>query len=142
MRLVVVDTSPLRYLVQIDQIETPASIVRDGIHPLGYARRAASPFRAGGGAKPDWLEVSVVGASDARRARGQERYNGLRSDKMNDEVQDLLNAGYKPVVVGPQPFSFEDLLRNVDPAPDEETERFVAAIYADRRQSAEKPSPE
>ncbi|MCX6634375.1 MAG: hypothetical protein NT090_04690 [Acidobacteria bacterium] len=56
---------------------------------------------------------------------------------MNDEVQDLLNAGYKPVVVGPQPFSFEDLLRNVDPAPDEETERFVAAIYADRRQSAE-----
>ena len=56
---------------------------------------------------------------------------------MNDEVQDLLNAGYKPVVVGPQPFSFEDLLRNVDPAPDEETERFVAAIYADRRQAAD-----
>jgi len=61
---------------------------------------------------------------------------------MNDEVQDLLNAGYKPAVVGPQPFSFEDLLRNVDPAPDEETERFVAAIYADRRQSAEDQSPE
>jgi hypothetical protein len=61
---------------------------------------------------------------------------------MNDEVQNPLNAGYKPVVVGPQPFSFEDLLRNVDPAPDEETERFVAAIYADRRQAAENSPPE
>ena len=61
---------------------------------------------------------------------------------MNDEVQDLLNSGYKPVVVGPQPFSFEDILRNVDPAPDEETERFVAAIYADRCQAAEDRSPE
>jgi hypothetical protein len=59
--------------------------------------------------------------------------------EMNDEVQDLLNAGYKPVVVGPQPFSFEDLLRSVDPAPDEETERFVAAIYADRRQACRAP---
>jgi hypothetical protein len=44
------------------------------------------------------------------------------------------------VVVGPQPFSFDDILRNVDPAPDEETERFVEAIYMDRRQSAEKSS--
>jgi hypothetical protein len=61
---------------------------------------------------------------------------------MNDEVQDLRNAGYRPVVVGPQPFSLEDLLRNVDPAPDEETERFVAAIYADRRQAAEDSAPE
>jgi hypothetical protein len=33
-------------------------------------------------------------------------------------------------------------LRSVDPAPDEETERFVAAIYADRRQSDEHSSPE
>ena len=61
---------------------------------------------------------------------------------MNDDFEDLRDAGYKPVVVGPQPFSFDDLLRNVDPAPDEETERFVAAIYADRRQAAENPSPE
>ncbi len=60
---------------------------------------------------------------------------------MNDEVQDLRNAGYKPVLVGPQPFSLDDILRNVDPAPSEETERFIAAIYADRRQS-ENPSPE
>ncbi len=59
---------------------------------------------------------------------------------MNDELQELLDAGYKPVLVGPQPFSFEDLLRSVDPAPDEETERFLAAIYADRRQAAEKSS--
>ena len=60
---------------------------------------------------------------------------------MNDEVQDLLKAGCRPVVVGPQPFSFEDLLRNVDPAPDDETERFVAAIYAERRRAAEDSSP-
>ena len=61
---------------------------------------------------------------------------------MSDEAPDLLNAGHKPVVVGPQPFSFEDLLRNIDPAPDEETERFVAAIYAVRRQAAENSTPE
>lgn len=61
---------------------------------------------------------------------------------MNDEVQELLKAGYKPVVVGPQPFSLEDLLRNIDPAPDEETERFIAAIYADRRQAAGNASSE
>jgi len=52
---------------------------------------------------------------------------GVRSGEMNDELQDLRNAGYKPVLVGPQPFSFEEILRNVDPAPDEETERFVEA---------------
>ena len=37
-----------------------------------------------------------------------------------------MSAGYRPIIVGPQPFSFEDLLKNVDPAPDEETERFIA----------------
>jgi len=61
---------------------------------------------------------------------------------MNDDLQDLRNAGYQPVVVGPQPFSFEEILRNVDPASDEETERFVAAIYADRRQTAGNDPPE
>ena len=61
---------------------------------------------------------------------------------MKDELRELRDAGYKPIVVGPQPFSLDDLLRNVDPAPDEETERFVAAIYADRRQAAEDSSPQ
>jgi hypothetical protein len=56
---------------------------------------------------------------------------------MSDELQDLRRAGYRPEVVGPQPFSFDEILRNVDPAPDEETERFVQEIYADRRRSAE-----
>jgi hypothetical protein len=46
------------------------------------------------------------------------------------------------VLVWPQPFSFDEILRNVDPAPDEETERFVAAIYADRRQAAADPQSE
>ncbi|HKD09500.1 MAG TPA: hypothetical protein VKB79_26580 [Bryobacteraceae bacterium] len=41
-----------------------------------------------------------------------------------------------PVVVHPGPASIEELLRSIDPAPDEETERFVAAIYADRRDAA------
>lgn len=56
---------------------------------------------------------------------------------MSDELQRLRDSGYQPVLVGPQPFSFDEILRDVDPAPDEETERFVAAIYADRRQAAE-----
>ena len=58
---------------------------------------------------------------------------------MNDDVQNLLKTGYQPAV-GPRPFSFDDLLRYVDPAPDEETERFVAAIYADRHQSTSESS--
>lgn len=56
---------------------------------------------------------------------------------MSDEPHELRKNGYQPVLVGPQPFSFDEILRSVDPAPDEETERFVAAIYADRRQAAE-----
>jgi hypothetical protein len=52
---------------------------------------------------------------------------------MNDEFQDLQNVAAKPAVVGPQPFSLENILEHVDPAPDEKTERFVAAIYADRK---------
>ena len=56
---------------------------------------------------------------------------------MKDELQHLRDTGYKPIIVGPRPFSFEELLRNTDPAPDDETERFVAAIYADRRQAAD-----
>ena len=56
---------------------------------------------------------------------------------MNDELQELRNSDHNPVLVGPQPFSLDEILRNVDPASDEETERFVAAIYADRRLAAE-----
>jgi hypothetical protein len=56
---------------------------------------------------------------------------------VSDDLQELRRAGYRPVVVGPQPFSFDEILRNVDPASDEETERFVEKIYADRHQSVE-----
>ena len=69
------------------------------------------------------------------------RYTGFSGANMNEESQDLPNAGYKPVLVGPRPFSFDEILRNVDPAPDDETERFVSAIYADRRQAAGNSSP-
>jgi hypothetical protein len=54
---------------------------------------------------------------------------------MNDEHQ-------APAVVHPGPLSIEDLLQFVDPAPDDETERFVAAIYADRREAAAIPPTE
>jgi hypothetical protein len=54
---------------------------------------------------------------------------------MNDDNQALGEAAHKPVVVHPGPLSSEDLLRHVDPAPDNETERFIAAIYADRREA-------
>jgi hypothetical protein len=55
---------------------------------------------------------------------------------MKDDKQAIGEASQKPVVVHPGPLSIEDLLRNVDPVPDEETESFVAAIYADRRNAA------
>ena len=48
---------------------------------------------------------------------------------MDDESQELRNGGYKPVLVGPQRFSLEEILRNLSPAPDEETERFVDGIH-------------
>jgi hypothetical protein len=55
---------------------------------------------------------------------------------MNDEDQALREPSWKPIVVHPGPPSIEELLRHVDPAPDDETERFVAAIYADRCEAA------
>ena len=61
---------------------------------------------------------------------------------MSDDLRDRQDAGYRPVVVGPQPFSLEDLLRHIDPAPDEETEHFVEAIYADRHRAAHDSSAE
>jgi hypothetical protein len=51
-------------------------------------------------------------------------------------AKELRKSGYRPVIVGPEKFSLEDLLRYVDPAPDAETERFVEEIYEDRRKSA------
>jgi hypothetical protein len=44
--------------------------------------------------------------------------------------------------VHPRPASIEELFRNIDPAPDDETERFVAAIYAERREAAGLSSPQ
>jgi hypothetical protein len=63
---------------------------------------------------------------------------------MNGKNRGLQKSRVKPVVVQPvvvQParHSIEDILRHVDPAPDEETERFLEIIYEDRRRSAEIP---
>jgi hypothetical protein len=51
---------------------------------------------------------------------------------MDDETR-IQKTVSEPAVVGPAPLSIERILRHVDPAPDDETERFIAAIYADRR---------
>jgi len=61
---------------------------------------------------------------------------------MGDELKDDQQPGSQRVLVGPQPFSLDNLLSHIDPAPDEETERFVAAIYADRRHAARGSSRE
>jgi hypothetical protein len=57
---------------------------------------------------------------------------------MKDEDQ-IRETSSRPVVVHPGPRSIEDILKYVDPAPEDETDRFVAAIYADRRESAAAP---
>ena len=69
MRLVVADTSPLRYLVQIDQIELlpqlfekifiPSVVYDELCHPS-----APEAVRNWMSSRPDWLEVSMVAASD------------------------------------------------------------------------------
>ena len=61
---------------------------------------------------------------------------------MNNDNQALGRAARSLAVAHPGPVSIENLLRHVDPAPDEETERFIAAIYADRRTAAVGPPPE
>ena len=58
---------------------------------------------------------------------------------MNIQKQIVPEPVRTPVVVHPGPASIDDLLRYIDPAPDRETESFVAAIYADRRDAAAVP---
>ena len=55
---------------------------------------------------------------------------------MMNEIQELRQAGYKPAIVGPALFSLDKLLLYTDPVSDEETEKFVSDIYADRRRPA------
>lgn len=57
---------------------------------------------------------------------------------MNDERSAVHESSGRPVVVyRKRPKSTDDFLRHTCTAPDEETEQFVAAIYADRRASIE-----
>ena len=69
MRFVVADTGPLRYLVQIDQIELlPRLFEKIFIPSVVYdeLRHPSAPeaVRNWMSSRPDWLEVSVVSASD------------------------------------------------------------------------------
>jgi hypothetical protein len=61
--------------------------------------------------------------------------------RMNNETHDAQDKFGMPVVTHPGPVSMDELLRNIDPAPDDETERFVALIYADRREAAGQSAP-
>jgi hypothetical protein len=54
---------------------------------------------------------------------------------MQEDHQTIRKPCSRPVVVHPSR-SLDDILRHTDRAPDSETERFVASIYADRRESA------
>jgi hypothetical protein len=60
---------------------------------------------------------------------------------MNKEKSPAKRAT-KPVRGGSGPHSIEEILKHIDPTPDRETERFVSAIYADRRESAKRPRAE
>jgi predicted nucleic acid-binding protein len=69
MRLVVADTSPLRYLVQIDQIDLLPQLFEKMFIPAVVCdelRHASAPKAVRGWMRsmPGWLEVSAVGASD------------------------------------------------------------------------------
>lgn len=69
MRLVVADTSPLRYLLQIEQIDLlPRLFEKIFIPSVVYdeLRHPSAPeaMRTWTRSRPDWLEVSVVSASD------------------------------------------------------------------------------
>ena len=56
---------------------------------------------------------------------------------MKDDQRTPRPSGSRPIVVHPGPLSIDELLRFVDPAPDAETEQFVATIYEDRRAAVE-----
>jgi len=69
MRLVVADTSPLRYLVQIDQIDLLPQLFEKIFIPAVVCdelRHASAPKAVRGWMRsmPGWPEVSAVGASD------------------------------------------------------------------------------
>jgi hypothetical protein len=62
---------------------------------------------------------------------------------MNNEIDDAQDKFERSAVTHRGPVSMDELLRNIYPAPDDETERFVALIYADRRgASGQSASPE
>ena len=69
MLIVVADTSPLRYLVQIDQIQLLPRLFEKILIPSVVSdelRHPSAPevVRNWMSKKPDWLEVSVVDPSD------------------------------------------------------------------------------
>ena len=59
---------------------------------------------------------------------------------MSDEQPNVPHVGPSPLVNSKSAL-IDDILRFVDRAPDEETERFVAAIYADRQGVAAATQP-
>ncbi len=58
-----------------------------------------------------------------------------------DAPQPRKESAKKPVVVHKRPFSMESLLSHTWPCSDEETEEFVAMIYAWRKEPETKKPP-
>jgi hypothetical protein len=54
---------------------------------------------------------------------------------VKSKKQTLPKPTRESIVLYPERGSIDDILRYTDPGPDEETEAFVAAIYADRREA-------
>jgi predicted nucleic acid-binding protein len=75
MLIVVADTSPVRYLVQIDQIQLLPRLFEKILIPSVVSdelRHPSAPevVRSWLSSRPEWLEVSVVNASDDPSLRG------------------------------------------------------------------------
>jgi len=92
-------------VLQLPETKAPAPLMVHWRRRLPFGGRPRSTRRDRGA---DAGSELALHHRLAERRHG-ERYTGFRSGEMNDELQDLRNAGYKPIVVGPQPFSFEDL---------------------------------
>jgi hypothetical protein len=78
----------------------------------------------------------VANFGRSRVSRGLSSGYKKQESGVNDEIQQIRE---KPFVAHPGPVSIDELLRNIDPAPDHETERFIAAIYAERGEQSRLP---
>ena len=97
MRLVIADTSPLRYLVQINQIELLPRLFEKVFIPSVVC--GGSPFRAGGGAKLDYIETRLArGISGRRKPRSIVGPVGRRRE-VGHCPRDVSNLGANLIII-------------------------------------------